>query len=123
MGYETRYNLEVNDLVVMKEVKGIDPTSGKPASILVQEFVDRDKLAREIQDLSGYSYLWGDRCNWYDHEKDMRTISRKYKDVLFKLTGEGEESGDLWAKYFKGGKMQVCKARIEYDPFDETKLS
>ena len=53
----------------------------------------------------------------------MREISRKYKDVLFKLSGEGEETGDLWVKYFKNGKMQHCEARIEFDPFDEKKMS
>ena len=122
MGYETRYRLEVETVKVMKEVKGID-SNGKPATIFVEEYIDPEKIQREISDLSGYQYLWSDMCKWYDHEKDMRTISKKYKGVLMKLEGEGEESGDLWVKYFKNGKMQECRARIEFDPFDETKLS
>lgn len=122
MGYETRYRLEVETVKVKKEVKGID-ANGQPATVFVEEYIDAEKIQREISDLSGYQYLWSDMCKWYDHEKDMRNISRKYKDVLLKLSGEGEESGDLWVKYFKNGKMQTCKARIEYDPFDEKKLS
>lgn len=121
MGYETRYRLEVETVRVWKEVKGID-ANGKSASIFVKEYIDAEKIKREICDLSGYQYAFSDSCKWYNHEKDMRAISKKYKGVLLKLFGEGEESGDLWIKYFKNGKMQSCKARIEFDPFDESKL-
>jgi beta-glucanase (GH16 family) len=121
MGYETRYELEVQETTILKEVKGVD-AEGKAASVFVREYVDQDKLAKEIQDLSGYSYLWGDRCKWYDHERHVAMISKKYPNVVFKLIGEGEESGDMWAKYFKNGMIQVCKAKITYDEFDENKL-
>lgn len=63
-----------------------------------------------------------DSCKWYDHEKEVSDFSKIYPDVLFELSGEGEESGDIWKKYFKNGKMQLCQVKMTFDPFDESKL-
>ncbi|MEI2465158.1 hypothetical protein [Niallia taxi] len=52
----------------------------------------------------------------------MREISKLYPGVIFKLHGEGEESGDVWYKYFKDGKMQDCPAKLAFDEYDENKL-
>lgn len=61
-------------------------------------------------------------CKWYKHESEMRKFSEKFPEVLFTLEGEGEESGDIWRKYFVNGKMQVAKAKISFDPFVVDKL-
>lgn len=63
-----------------------------------------------------------DSTKWYDRDKDMKAFSLKYPDVLFKLNGEGEESGDIWNTYYKNGKSQTCQAIITFEPFDESKL-
>lgn len=59
---------------------------------------------------------------WYEHEDHIRALSKEFPNVLFTLRGEGEESGDIWNKYFLNGKMQMAKAQIAFDPFDESKL-
>lgn len=59
---------------------------------------------------------------WYDHEEHMVKMSKHIKDVLFKLEGKGEESGDIWIKYFLNGKKQICRGNIVFDDFDESKL-
>lgn len=59
---------------------------------------------------------------WYDFKDDMREVSKQHPNVLFELSGQGEENSDLWKAYFKDGKMQMCKARIEYDNFDEEQM-
>lgn len=63
-----------------------------------------------------------DSCKWYEHEKEVSAFSKIYPDVLFKLSGEGEESGDIWKKYFKNGKVQTCRVVMTFPPFDEAKL-
>jgi len=63
-----------------------------------------------------------DAVKWYDHEKDMRSMSLVFKNVLFTLTGEGEEAGDIWKKYFLNGNIQTEKAKIVIGDFDADKL-
>ena len=59
---------------------------------------------------------------WYEHEEDMKKLSRKYPDVLLLLEGSGEGPCDRWKKYFLGGKVQVCLPSITFEPFDMNKL-
>jgi hypothetical protein len=98
MGYYTNYELET--------VSGADYETD---------------YEQEVTDQVGYRPF---ECEtkWYSFEKDMREVSKKHTSVLLKLSGEGEENGDLWEAYFLNGKMQMCKAKIEYDTFDESLL-
>lgn len=59
---------------------------------------------------------------WYDNEIDMCRISKKYPNILFTLYGDGEESDDLWVKYWLNGKYQFSGAHITYDQFNKNKL-
>ena len=63
-----------------------------------------------------------DDIKWYEHVEDLCAFSLKHPEVVFKLHGEGEETGDLWDKYFQNGKYQLCLAEIIYPPFDPSKL-
>jgi hypothetical protein len=96
MGYETRYEI-----------------STSPIS---DEVIDAVKTA------SGYTYLFDDSCKWYDHEEHCKAVSKMYPEVLIEISGEGEESGDIWKKYFLNGKMQECRAKFSIPPFDKSKL-
>lgn len=62
-------------------------------------------------------------CRWYEHEDEMRRLSSRFPDMLFTLSGVGEEYDDIWVKYFRAGRMQASHATIVLDSFDETKLS
>lgn len=82
-----------------------------------------DKLCAAIAAFSSEDALNADGSSngsvkWYNHEADMKALSYKFPGVLFTLFGEGEESGDIWKKYFQDGKMQFCKAVIDFPKFD-----
>lgn len=103
MGYYTRFDLEIPEC---------------------ESSVDGHKKA--ISELTSYGPHFGcfdDSIKWYDYEEDMRKYSKQHPETLFKLIGEGEETGDLWHAYFKNGKMQMCKAVISFPPYDENQLT
>jgi hypothetical protein len=108
MGYFTNFNLKIHE-----------------GERRIQEILT--ELSEEGEfDYLEYAFDYdgdtNDRCKWYEHEADMREISKRYPDVTFVLSGEGEETGDLWKKYFRDGKMHACAVFITYEAFDESKL-
>jgi hypothetical protein len=64
-----------------------------------------------------------DSLKWYDHDDDCAEMSTQFPNVVFKLHGEGEETGDLWDAYYKDGKCQICRAKAVYPPYDPTKMT
>lgn len=109
MGYYTEYNLEIKT-DAFRYNEALTKTVSKLRELDVIDYALYENLE---------SY---DTCKWYSHEDDMKKVSLEVKNVLFELKGIGEESGDMWVKYFKNGKMQRCDAKIVYEPFDETQL-
>lgn len=59
---------------------------------------------------------------WYEHEENMREISKSYPETLFLLSGEGADFLRDWRKYFWNGKMQFCEAIVIFEEFDVLKL-
>lgn len=59
---------------------------------------------------------------WYDCEIDMIKLSKRFPDVFFELSGDGEESDDFWKAYFKNGMEQFAPGEITYEPFSPDKL-
>lgn len=63
-----------------------------------------------------------DQAKWYDCNKDVAAMSLEFPGVVFTLSGEGEESPDMWRAYFLEGGVQEERAKITYPPFDPKKL-
>ena len=108
MGYYTEYNLKI---------EGCD---FEKATEVIEELRESSDGAEYALNEVGES---AENCKWYDHQKDLKEFSKKYPDLVFELNGEGEESGDIWKKYFQNGKVQLCNAVIVFPEFDPRKLS
>ncbi len=66
-------------------------------------------------------HYFKNEVKWYDWKEEMIALSAKYPDILFELTGVGEEYPDIWRYFFKAGKIQGGEAKIsypEYDPYN-----
>jgi len=63
-------------------------------------------------------------AKWYDYDKDMLLLSARFPDVLFELTGEGEEREDCWKNYYMGGRVMRggIEIQVVYHDFDPAKL-
>jgi hypothetical protein len=111
MGYYTNFTIEIKDA---------------PCSPVTR--YDLDLIAVRFKEVSHQSFyvegssLGLDESKWYRHEEDLKRISLEYPSYLFTVYGEGEDTEDLWVKYFLNGKMQSEKAEITYKEFDASKL-
>lgn len=97
MGYSTFYTLQLADASPQDHVA------------IGREAADGDVLADIIDQPD---------CRWYEHEADLQRISAKYPHVVFRLAGDGEESGDVWVKWFLNG-MKIAEIQMELPPEPE----
>jgi len=125
MGYYTQYELEtignheypISDIAkYMLQKNKADGDSFYPFE---NQIKDRYIIDDTVEDLYMDPY---DECKWYKHDTEMLDLSKKFSNVIFKLHGDGEETGDIWDTYYKNGKMQHCQAEMIIPPYDESKL-
>lgn len=109
MGYYTSYSVEA-----MNDSMELD------MALMARE-TDLEHLIGSYT--GGYENPFGDSCKWYEHMADMERFSKNFPSVTFKVTGEGEETGDLWEAFFRNGESYKQTAMITYAPFDEEKLT
>lgn len=61
---------------------------------------------------TGNEYTVTFNAKWYDWKKDMNELSRAYPDMIFRVSGDGEESEDLWKSIWKDGCYEIQYAVI-----------
>jgi len=114
VGDNTRYSLEI---FLSHGRQPLDPESARQGISALRE---KNEWAQCALDENGGAE---EAQKWYEHEDDLREFSKSPRPWLYVLSGEGEESGDIWKKDFRDGKMQVAKATIQCAPFDEKALA
>lgn len=133
MGYSTQYTLTWKAHGVIKSKPSCEhnpptwakfcPTCGAPVGFASLDCRIAEYIKEHALDGVEPNGKSKERCKWYHHEIDMAAVSHTFPDVLFTLSGEGEESGDIWKKYFLNGMVQLTEASIVFDEFDPSKLT
>lgn len=105
MGYYTEYKLELQ--------------SNNPKC----NFQDIIQSLRTENDNANYALMSNgegqEPCKWYEHELELIEFSKYYPDVLFILTGHGEDNEDMWQKKFLDGNCKRLKAIITFQEDEE----
>ena len=96
MGYATSYELD------WTPQPNCELSEKKLAARVAAYIIDHDEMSYALEENGDTAQS----CKWYDHEPDMRAMSKAIPNVLFHLSGEGEESGDIWDAWFLNGKGQ-----------------
>lgn len=83
-----------------------------------------ETVQEAIQEKSQYSFYYGrtDEVKWYNWQKDCLEVSKDFPNLVISIEGIGEEEGDHWKAYIKDGKIQMTKALVTFEAFDEAKL-
>ena len=124
MGYYTRHDLSVmnnkgkytiSQIVSYMEKKYTQNDWFYPFEYqLVELLFDEERANFTLEE--------DDMSKWYEHDEEMRELSKQFPEIVFRLHGIGEENGDEWYCYYKNGKKQICPAIITFDDYDENKL-
>jgi len=90
------------------------------AGAIIADLREHNEYAHKAMDEAGCTQ---DSTKWYEMDEDMKEFSKKYPEVLFEMTRQGESGGeDQCIYYFKNGKKQECWAIITFPDFDHDKL-
>lgn len=83
----------------------------------------RKETSYTFQHATG-NVVYANHIKWYTQWDDMMSISRRYPDVVFRVRGDGEESGDAWQTFYKNGKYSNWKLTPQtYPEYDESMLT
>ena len=119
MGYNTKFSLLLYETVTYE---GPTPDTVKKLKLNDERV---DLMLNTLGSHNEVNILLSDGAQtwmWYGHDEDMTSFSKQHPSFIFKLTGNGEDEGDIWCKYYQDGKYQMAKARIAYDKFDPAKV-
>ena len=77
---------------------------------LTHEEGPREQFKKMLEDIDA---MMGDNemssfesinAKWYSYEMDIKQLSLKYPDIIFRVNGDGEDSDDLWQDFWHAGK-------------------
>ena len=103
MGYSTDYTLTTDCT---------EPTGQAEIHDALMAIEEAQYALESVDD--GVEYETAQGCKWYEHETDLKRLSKKFPTVTFTLSGEGEEQGDVWRTIFRDGKHKTIEPETRW---------
>lgn len=105
MGYYTTYSMTVHNVKDKEQFDAL--CESLDAYGILRYALDSGSMYEDTAEFCSYNEV-----KWYEHEEDMKDISKKFPDMVFQLRGYGEDPEDIWEKYFKYGDCEECIAQV-----------
>lgn len=109
MGYITHFSFEL-----------IEPDDAELAAQIERE-ITAEAFETTPDKLGRWDSVFEDGMKWYEWHNDCMAVSRRHPEALFLITGDGEESGDIWACFFRNGESEEHRAPEWQPPRRPTK--
>lgn len=124
MGYYTNFSIDIKTAITRAEAKDITEAINRAICPLIKS---EDDWLFSLDDYSGieddekttWELIPYDAMRWYDWEKDMREIAKKYPAIEFRVEGSGEDKDDWWVALFKGDRYQIKYAEPPIDEWED----
>lgn len=118
MGYYTNYSLKIYNTDGGLETDDINCKKDAEEVIQYAEDYNKDvvKFIKKIKNNEDccYGILYEECCKWYDYESELTDLSKSFPNLVFCLTGEGEEQGDVWTQYFYNGNSYQIRPELKW---------
>ena len=123
MGYYTNFSIDIKTAITRAEAKDITEAINRAICPLIKS---EDDWLFSLDDYSGieddekatWELIPDDIMKWYDWEKDMKEIAKKYPVIEFRVEGSGEDKDDWWVALFKGDRFQIKYAEPPIDEWE-----
>ena len=115
MSHRTRHELTI---------EGDEPSIEEVASYLSSNLLLESFHATSHSAEEWLSIIYGSiNIVWDNNEDCLKKVSRNWPTTRFTLTGQGEDPGSQWIKYFLNGRMQEeSRPRWQSEPFNPARL-
>lgn len=112
MGYYTNFSIDIRTAITRAEARDITEAINRAICPTIET---EDDWFFSLDDYSGieddenatWELIPYDAMKWYDWEKDMRKITKRYPAIEFRVEGSGEDKDDWWVALFKGDRYQI----------------
>ena len=124
MGYYTNFSIDIRTAITRAEAKDITAAINR---VICPTIENEDDWLFSLDDYSGIEddekATWEltpcDAMKWYDWEKDMIEIAKKYPAIEFRVEGAGEDKDDWWVALLKGDRFQIKYVEPPIDEWED----